>query len=157
MLSPNMIAFLTMVRHSEGTDKAPDPYRVVFGYTVTLQNLSDHPLITGEWAGAHYTTPQGTPIFTTAAGAYQIIKPTWLSCKAELHLPDFTGPSQDAAAALLIEQKGAQSLIEDGNIEAAIGRCSGIWASLPGSVSGQPQKGMDVLLAAYAAAGGGLV
>jgi hypothetical protein len=28
----NIEAFLALIRHSEGTDKAPDPYWVCYGY-----------------------------------------------------------------------------------------------------------------------------
>jgi len=145
----NLEAFLAMIRHSEGTDRAPDPYRVVFGFSVTLADLSDHPALTGEWLGVQ--TQYG---YTTAAGAYQIIKPTWIALKSRLHLPDFSATSQDAAAIELIREKGALDLVNGGQVANAIQLCHGIWASLPGSTSGQPQAKMADLIQAYSNSGG---
>lgn len=152
----NFTAFLATVRHSEGTDKASDPYRVVYGYKYTIKDLSDHPAITGEWHGESLTNlgPAYAGKISTAAGAYQIIKPTWVSLKARLGLPNFTGPSQDAAATELIREAGALDLVNGGRVAEAIGRCHGIWASLPGSTSGQPQRTLADLVHAYAGAGG---
>jgi lysozyme len=155
-MNPNAAAFLATIRHSEGTDKAADAYRVVYGYGHTIQDLSDHPCITGEWHGESLASlgPAYAGKISTAAGAYQIIKPTWVSLKARLNLPDFTGPSQDAAAIELIREAGALDLVNGGRVAEAIGRCHGIWASLPGSTSGQPQRSMADLVHAYAGAGG---
>lgn len=152
----NLAAFLATIRHSEGTDKAPDPYRVVYAYKYTIKDLSDHPAITGEWHGESLASlgPAYVGKISTAAGAYQIIRPTWLSLKARLSLPDFTGPSQDAAAVELIREAGALDLVNGGRVAEAIGKCHGIWASLPGSTSGQPQRTMAELVQAYGKAGG---
>lgn len=152
----NLAAFLAMTRHSEGTDKAPDPYRVVYGYGHTIKDLSDHPAVTGEWHGESLANlgPAYAGKISTAAGAYQIIVPTWRTCKRILNLPDFTGPSQDAAATELIREAGALDLVNAGRVAEAIGKCHGIWASLPGSTSGQPQRTMADLVHAYAGAGG---
>lgn len=155
-MNANLAAFLAMTRHSEGTDKAPDPYRVVYGYSHTIQDLSNHPAITGEWRGEplDHLGPAYVGKISTAAGAYQIIKPTWISLKARLGLPDFTVPSQDAAATELIREAGALDLVNAGRVAEAIGRCHGIWASLPGSTSGQPQRTMADLIQAYGNHGG---
>ena len=148
-MTPNVSAFLATIRHSEGTDCAPDPYRVVYGFALTLTNLTDHPAITGEWLGVQ--TKWG---HTSAAGAYQIERLTWLECKAALNLHDFTASSQDDAAIFLIKQKGALALVNGGHIADAIILCRGIWASLPGGASGQPERQMAELVDAYTAAGG---
>ena len=87
-MTSNVAAMLATIRHSEGTDRALDPYRVVYGFTLTLVSLMDHPAITGEWLGAQ--TPYG---HTSAAGAYQIEVGTWRDCKAALRLTDFTPTS----------------------------------------------------------------
>lgn len=146
--SPNLAAFLAMLRHSEGTDRAGDPWAVVFGFAFTIVDFSDHPACLG-WPGV--VTKYG---HTTAAGAYQFEKATWLGCKHALGLPDFGQESQDAAATLLIRQAGALDLIEQGQIEAAIGKCGHLWASLPSSTSGQPEAALASLIGAYANAGG---
>jgi lysozyme len=150
-MTPNVAALLATIRHSEGTDRAPDPYRVVYGFELTLTNLSDHPAITGEWLGVQ--TKYG---HTSAAGAYQIERLTWLECKAALNLHDFTATSQDDAAIFLIKQRGGLALINSGQIAAAIAACKGIWASLPGGGSGQPQRTASDLIAFYTNAGGAL-
>ncbi len=148
-MTPNVAAILATIRHSEGTDRAPDPYRVVYDFQLTLTNLSDHPAITGEWPGVQ--TKWG---HTSAAGAYQIERLTWLECKAALGLMDFTATSQDDAAIFLIKQKGGLALVNAGNFAAAIAACRGIWASLPGGDSGQPQKTLASLQSFYTGAGG---
>jgi muramidase (phage lysozyme) len=91
---------------------------------------------------------------STAAGAYQIIKPTWVTLALRLRLPDFEPASQDAAAVELIREAGALSLINSGQFVEAILKCRNIWASLPGSTSGQPQTVMSSLVTLYTAAGG---
>lgn len=149
-MTPNVGAFLATVRHSEGTDKYPDPYRVCFGGYL-LKDLSDHPLLTGEWTGQHWAGG-----FSTAAGAYQIIKPTWLALKGLLRLPDFTALSQDDAAIQLVKERGALDLLMGGRVADAIEKCSSVWASLPGSTSGQPQSKMATLINLYMNEGGSL-
>lgn len=147
-MNPNLVAFLAMLRTSEGTDLAGDPWSVVFGYAFTITDFSDHPACLG-WPGVQ--TKFG---HTTAAGAYQIEKATWLGCKHELNLTDFSRASQDTAVTLLIRQAGALELIEQGQIEAAIARCGHLWASLPSSTAGQPEVKLASLVDAYASAGG---
>jgi lysozyme len=145
----NIDAFLAMIRTSEGTARADNPYAVTFGESFTIQDFSDHPHALG-WPGYLWKG-----IHETASGAYQITYPTWLVLKARLNLPDFSPASQDAAAIELIREKGALDLVNGGQIATAIERCSGIWASLPGSNSGQPQAKMADLMQAYTSAGGG--
>jgi muramidase (phage lysozyme) len=153
----NINAFLAMIRHSEGTDKAPDPYAVTFGYKFTITDFSDHPAVLGTWKGEplDFLGSRYAGEVSTAAGAYQIIKPTWITLKRRLSLPDFTAPSQDAAAVGLIREARALDLVNGGQIAAAIDLCHGIWASLPGSTSGQPQVKMAELIQAYTNNGGG--
>lgn len=147
-MDANLAAFLSMLRVSEGTALAGDPWAVVFGYAFTITDFSDHPACLG-WPGA--VTKFG---HTTAAGAYQIEKATWLGCKRELNLPDFSKDSQDTAATLLIRQVGALPLVEAGQIEAAIAKCGHLWASLPSSTAGQPTEQIAKLIGAYGNAGG---
>lgn len=148
-MTPNVAAFLATIRHSEGTDRAPDPYRVVYGFSHTIKDMSDHPALTGEWMGAQ--TRYG---HTSAAGAYQFEVRTWLGCKTQLRLIDFTQPSQDDAAVLLIKQRGALSMLNDGRFADAVVACRKLWASLPGGDSGQPQVALEMLTSFYGDAGG---
>lgn len=161
-LTPNVQAFLAMIAISEGTDRAPEPYRVCYGYKHTIKDLNYHPACPRppddavEWHGESLANlgPAYAGLVSTAAGKYQITKHTWQAIEAVLNLPDFTAPSQDDAAILLIKQKGALDMINGGRVADAINACHGIWASLPGSTSGQPQKSMATLVQAYTAAGG---
>jgi len=145
-----------MVSHSEGTDKAPDPYRVCYGFKHTIQSFINHPALTGEWMGEpiDFLGPAYKGQISTAAGRYQINRPTWIYLLTKIDLPDFTAPSQDLAAAELIREKGALELIMAGNIGDAIIACRSTWASLPGGSSGQPQRSTTELFAAYSGAGG---
>lgn len=160
MLSQNMAAFQATISHSEGSDRAADPYRVVYAFEHTIVDLSDHPAITGEWTGKTLTDLQcanaGVPSGTksTAAGRYQINKPTWLRLKALTTLTDFRPASQDLACYELIRECKAVQLVEDGVFIDAIMQCRHVWASLPGNTSGQPQKTYAQLLDAYLGAGG---
>src|SRR5271163_1232704 len=99
-----------MIRHSEGTDKASNPYAVTFGYQFLITDFSDHPAVLGTWDGVHWAGG-----LSTAAGAYQIIKPTWISLKARLNLPDFSPASQDAAATELIRERSALDMVNGGH------------------------------------------
>lgn len=157
----NELAFLSMLRFAEGTDQQADPYRVCYGYEHTIEQLNDHPSITGEWLGKRLPERMckaagisSGRCYSTAAGAYQIIKPTWQRLKQSLNLPDFSGSSQDAAALELIREAGALSHIHNGEIYQAIERCAPIWASLPGNTYQQGGKSHEALLRSYIQAGG---
>lgn len=160
MPSPNLTAFLSTVSHAEGTDQADNPYAVVYGFTHTITDFSDHPAETGEWTGEILTDQQcrnaGVPpgCRSTAAGRYQINLPTWKTCKRALNLPDFSPASQDRAAAYLIYQDGALDMINGGQFADAIAKCRETWASLPGNSAGQPQKTLASLTSFYGDAGG---
>src|SRR5271169_6049469 len=147
-----------MIRHSEGTDKYPNPYAVCYAGHFTITDFSDHPAVLGVWHGEPLDSlgERYKGLVSTAAGAYQLIKPTWLALKARLSLPDFSPASQDAAATELIRERSAMDLVNSGQVADAIERCSSIWASLPGSTSGQPQAKLANLIQAYQSNGGGL-
>lgn len=155
-MTANESAFLATISASEGTDKAADPYRVCYGYQHTIESFADHPAITGEWEGESLDSlgPQYWGEKSTAAGKYQINKPTWLLCKRALGLRDFTPASQDAAALYLVRQDGALDLVNGGQIAEAFGKCKETWASFPGNSDGQPQKTLAGLVQTYTSAGG---
>lgn len=161
-MTPNVSAFLTTVSHSEGTDRVPDPYRCCYSFRHTIQDLNYHPacprppMMEVEWQGESLESlgPAYKGLISTAAGRYQITKHTWMALQAKLNLPDFTDSSQDDAAIQLIKEKGALDLLYGGKISEAITACRGIWASLPGSDSGQPQARMADLINVYGNAGG---
>lgn len=156
---PNVTAFLAMIRASEGTAQASDPYAVCYGYSHTIADFSDHPKITGEWPGVSIANlgPDYAGKISTAAGAYQIIKPTWVGCKRALALTDFSPASQDAAAVYLIREAGALDAVRAGQFDQAVQLCARQWASLPGAnAPGQAMRRLDDLRAAYQSAGGTL-
>ncbi|MCG8332307.1 MAG: glycoside hydrolase family 104 protein [Chitinophagales bacterium] len=159
----NLDAFLKTIQFAEGTFYQPNPYAVTYAYDHMIQNFSDHPAITGEWLGK--TLPNsfclnvGLPVGckSTAAGAYQIIKPTWQNIKNVFPILQFDNYGQDEAVVYLIKQKSAYQDILNGNLEYAISKCNTIWASLPGSPYGQPTKSMDQLIDFYLSKGGTLI
>jgi len=156
----NIAAYLGMIRQAEGTASAADPWRVCYGYRHTIADLSDHPAITGEWRGERLPDAMcinagfGPGCVSTAAGAYQIIKPTWLKMQAALSLPDFGQASQDAAAVELIRRRGALQDVMAGRIAAAIDKTRNEWASLPGNYAKQGQRSQTTLISWYEQNGG---
>lgn len=160
MILSNQRAFLALISHSEGTDRAPDPYRVCFGYTHTIDSLREHPAVTGEWHGEPLrdelciAAGQRPGCVSTAAGKYQLVRPTWCGIRDRLRLHDFSDDSQDRAALYLIEQRGALEDVHAGRIQTAIVKCKGEWASLPGAGYRQHESRLVDLLAAFTAAGG---
>jgi muramidase (phage lysozyme) len=156
----NIAAFLGMIRQAEGTDRASDPYRVCYAYRHTIQSMADHPAITGEWRGEKLPDAMcanagfGPGCVSTAAGAYQIIKPTWVKIKNALGLDSFSPASQDAAAVELIARRGALEDVKAGRIAQAINKCRNEWASLPGNYAKQGQHPTNTLISWYQNNGG---
>lgn len=124
-----------------------------------FSGVADHPVATGEKRGVplpdRYCRGAGLSpgCVSTAAGAYQIILPTWQRVREAgrwgPRLEDFSTASQDEAARRILSESGALALLNAGNVEGAILRAGAQWASLPGSTSGQPQKAMEWVLAHY--------
>lgn len=157
MQSSQMGAALETIAISEGTARAPDPYRVCYGYKHTIFNLSDHPAITGEWMGEPLDElgPSYKGLKSTAAGKHQINKPTWLDAKRALGLTDFTAASQDAAAAWLIKQAGAQDAVESGDVATFVRLCASRWASFAGAnAPGQHMNSVAMLEGYFEQSGG---
>lgn len=156
----NVAAFLEMIKQSEGTAGQGDPYRVCYGYRHTIVSFFDHPAVTKEWRGETLSDAMcagaglGSGCVSTAAGAYQIIKPTWTTVKGRLGLPDFSPASQDAAAVELLRQRGALAFIEAGRLEDAIYAARKEWASLKGAGYGQGERSIPWLTAKFTDAGG---
>lgn len=153
----NKAAFLRTLRVGEGTSDEMGYYRLCGGGNAST--LSNHPALLG-WGGwrmpLQMAINAGYPggAVSTAAGAYQITKPTWLGCVKKLGLIDFSEWSQDTAAWYLIGQKGAQGDVLAGRIESAISKLGGVWASLPGAAAKQRQVAMTDFLNGYTNNGG---
>jgi lysozyme len=124
--------------------------------------MSEHPAITGEVQPVRLEASKCLRLgyksgvcYSSAAGAYQFIKPTWISLRDEFpRLTDFSPASQDQAAIRLLERIGALRLIRAGEIEKAITLAGSQWASLPGSTAGQNPKSMQIAVGYFNAGGG---
>jgi muramidase (phage lysozyme) len=164
-VTPNIAAFLAMLAHSEGTDRAADPYRVCYGFKHTISDLAFHPAEPRlpdwavEWPGESIAKlgPQYFGEVSTAAGRYQINLPTYLDNKRELTLSGFDGAAQNDMAINILRRVGALADIVAGSIPGAIQKCRNKWASLPGGNSNQPEHDLAYLTGFYMMAGGSLV
>ena len=158
-LPVNVAAFLYMIRASEHRFPADVQnnacYQIFYGGK-KFYDLSDHPVITGELAPVplpeHMCKAAGlnSPCFSTAAGAYQMIRPTWTRMRDQLGLPDFSIESQDRAAVELLRQNGIVDMIEAGEIEAAIKKAGKVWAGLPGNTYQQSPRQLQYALDRFA-------
>ena len=144
LLKANVVAFLRAIRLGEGTSDAAGYWRLVGGGTFT--DDSKHPRI-------KVYIPR-YDIYSTAAGAYQIIWPTWKGLVMKYAFPDFTPQSQDEAAVALIEGRSALPAIHQGDLQKAIQLCNKEWASLPGSPYGQRTESYEAVEAEYLLSGG---
>jgi muramidase (phage lysozyme) len=131
----NVNAFLRAIRLGEGTSDAAGYYRIVGGGH--FLDSSRHP------NQRIYIARYG--VYSTAAGAYQIISPTWYGLVKQYGFPAFTPEYQDLGAIGLIAECGAIDDVISGDLQEAISKCAPIWASLPGSKAGQrTEKYADV-------------
>ncbi len=148
----NLRAFLFMIRSCENSDARfsdNDRYFVFYGGSM-FSNTADHPVITGEKRGVPLSAEMcraagfSPGCVSTAAGAYQIIQPTWARVREAgswgPRLGDFEPVAQDEAARRLLIECGALPLVDAGDIRGAIAKASSLWASLPGSRAGQRPK-----------------
>lgn len=153
----NQTAFLTALRLGEGTGGA-NGYRTLFGGAL-FDSYATHPALAG-WRGLPLSDAMcanagfGPGCVSTAAGAYQINKPTWNRIAAKLGLGDFSPASQDAAAWELIREKGADADVMAGRTAQAVGKVRKIWASLPGAGYGQHEVSLASFNSVYTQAGG---
>ena len=142
----NLAAFMRAIRVGEGT-LGQDGYRTIVGGGL-FDDYSDHPRIK-VWI------PRNND-YSSAAGAYQMIRRTWDGVQAKLGLPDFSPASQDLACIELIRQRGGLRLAMNGKFAAAVDKCKKEWASLPGAGYGQREESLAKLQAEYINAGGQL-
>lgn len=157
-------AFLYMIRSTENQSVADsDRYARFYGNSV-FSNFSDHPVVTGEMKGVRLSDSMcraagfSPGCVSTAAGAYQIIVPTWQRVRAAgawgPYLTDFSPESQDEAARRLLIECGALASLKMRDLPGAIKRASKLWASLPGSTAGQHPVSVDVAMAYFNEGGG---
>lgn len=164
-MSQNLQALLFAIRSSEIGEGVPDEqrYRILYG-GASFTDTTDHPALLGwrggvlpdEWCRAAGYKPG---CVSTAAGAYQINKPTWNEFRRDKgdgygYLGDFSSASQDIAAERILVYTGAADAIDSGDFDRALALASKRWASLPGSDAGQHLQSYDQILAWYQQAGG---
>jgi muramidase (phage lysozyme) len=143
----NVRAFLKAIRLGEGTADEPlGYYRLVGGGE--FSDDARHPNIL-------VNIPRYN-VNSTAAGAYQIIHPTWKGLVKQYGFKDFTPETQDLAAVALIVEKKALNDVLTGRFAQAVEKCAPIWASLPGSTAGQRTEPFERVLQVYLEAGGNL-
>lgn len=150
MNATNRKAFLDTIAYSE----IGPPLLAVSdnGYNVLVGSTAQHPLLFDSYAEHPHILNH--ELNSTAAGRYQILGHYFEDYKKLLHLPDFSPDSQDAVALQMIKEQHALSDVDAGHVEAAIHKCSNIWASFPGAGYGQHENKMENLKTAYTNAGG---
>lgn len=147
----NVQAFLKMIRACEGTDSEKG-YRTMYSY-LTFDDFKEHPN-----KKIYFKNPKtGKQDYTTAAGAYQMVYPTWRRLQLRLNLPDFSPQSQDLAAIGLIKEFNALDDVIKGDIKTAIKKLKTQWASLPSSEDKQNPKSWAFALDKYKQNGGLIV
>jgi muramidase (phage lysozyme) len=152
-MSDNRQAFLDMIAACEGT-ATDEGYRALFGYTPNNHKVFDNGYITHPNVKTPFKQTDGMINFSTAAGRYQIIWATFVRLSNKLGTVDFTPETQDRMAVELISEDGALGDVESGNLQAAIDKCSGTWASLPASHYPQPRRDYVFAENAYVQSGG---
>lgn len=140
----NVTAFLKAIRLGEGTTDDMGYRTIVGGGTFTDE--SRHPGVR-VWIERY-------KVWSTAAGAYQIIRPTWAGLQKQYGFEDFTPDTQDEAAVALIVGRRALDDVVAGRFAVAVEKCAPEWASLPGSKAGQRTETLASVLRVYLAAGG---
>lgn len=141
----NVRAFLRAIRLGEGTSDALGYRRLVGGGE--FESYADHP------RPKVYLPILGGK-YTSAAGAYQFIWPTWNSLVGQYAFADFSPSTQDEGAVALILEKDALDDVRAGRVEDAIRKVRNVWASLPGSEHGQRTEKLAAVLGVYRDHGG---
>ena len=151
----NIKAFLFTIRASEHrypNDVTNDAAYHIFYGGKRFYDMSDHPVLTGELKAVPLpnnicaASGLGPGCVSSAAGAYQFIKATWVRLRDKMQLPDFSPASQDLAAVQLLDDIGALKLVQAGDIEGALAKASKVWASLPGSRAQQNPRTLQYAL-----------
>ncbi|WP_335955266.1 glycoside hydrolase family 104 protein [Acinetobacter guillouiae] len=134
--NPNVRTMLNLIAQTEGVKWG---YNTLFG-NQKIDNLSAHPNLKKQ-----FTQTNGKINYTTAAGRYQFIKPTWDGLVGQLGLKDFSPRSQDIGAIALLAENGALPYVLKGDYKTAVRKSGGTWASLPSSNYAQPKRGWDFI------------
>ena len=115
-ISENLNAFLDTITFSELGAGLITP-ETDYGYKVIVGSTPKHPILMPTYADHPRKVMEARPgIYSTAAGAYQILARYFDAYKAQLSLPDFSPVSQDRIAIQLIRECHALSWVEAGYI-----------------------------------------
>lgn len=128
---PRVRKYLDVVAMAEGVKHG---YNTIFG-NERFSNLNAHPNVRKQ-----FKQTDGKVNYTTAAGRYQFLKPTWDGLTRQYGLKDFSPQSQDIAAIGLLIQNGALPHILKGDYQTATQKSGRTWASLPSSPYAQPKR-----------------
>jgi len=128
-LSSEANAFVNAIADNESAGK----WNVIYGGK-TFDDYSKHPNI-----AVKIKSGPNKGKYSTAAGKFQILKPTYDEAAKALGITDFTPASQKRIAWYLALRKvpNLQAILETGDkklISAAAGRLSGVWTSLHGGI-----------------------
>lgn len=154
----NVLAFLDMLRVSEGTSTSPATR--LAGYDVIVTGIDGKPEIFTDFSVHPFSRGRPSKVINSrgltsnASGGYQFMLRDYVHYRDLLKLPDFGPLSQDRWAIQLIRERVAIADVQAGRISLAINKCRNIWASLPGAGYGQRENKLDSLLGAYVRAGG---
>jgi muramidase (phage lysozyme) len=131
-------AGLALIRKFESGNR----YDVLYG-GATFDSFNQHPNVRVPF----HNPKTGKDDYSTAAGAYQINHPTWVSeIQPALGLVSFTPADQDAAAVWLLQKDGAYDPLSSGDIDTFLRRASKRWASLPYSTAQQHPQALQAAL-----------
>jgi muramidase (phage lysozyme) len=117
---PNVAAFLKAIAAAEGGG-----YDFKYG---ALKGRSND-----RWRFTDTSTHPGPGIDgkSTAAGMYQITRPTWQHHGAKLGLRDFSPRTQDLIAVEILRSLGVIEAVKEGRIVEVMPKVARIWAALP--------------------------
>lgn len=119
----NVAAFLKLIRYAEHKTDSDDVYFLLYGGRERFTDVSKHPnKLISAWGRK-----------STAAGAYQILYPTWKEAKDKGIVLDFSKASQDKLATAKLTSRHAMGYVQKGDLKNAIPLLRNEWASLPGA------------------------
>lgn len=154
---PQVAAWLRAIRLGESHPELDEAYTALFGWRPgngkVFTGWDDHPRVRTYEVRDEFIA-NGKRDFTTAAGAHQITMTTWDGVCRRLGKAPFDPPHQDAAAVFLTLERDALADVKAGRIDRACAKCNGVWASLPGANTPQPQKSLAAVTAAFTKYGG---
>ena len=124
--TPQAKAFLDMIQAAEGGS-----FDRTFG-NQQFTDFSKHPN-----KSVAFTDKTGRQSYSTAAGAYQILKSTWDDIAGRINANDFSERNQRRAAlALAFRKPGMYQAIMQGDLNKIVNGANSIWTSLPNSTEG---------------------